>query len=45
MYSVDLTLSAAEDLNSIVDWIARNDSLEKSLHVLAQIQSKVSSFP
>jgi len=43
-YSVELTVSATEDLNDIVQWIARNDSADKALHVLDQIQSRVSSL-
>ncbi|TCO75518.1 type II toxin-antitoxin system RelE/ParE family toxin [Chromatocurvus halotolerans] len=43
-YSVELTASATEDLNDIVHWIARNDSTDKALHVLDQIQSRVLSL-
>lgn len=43
-YSVELTVSATEDLNDIVDWIARNDSVERALQVLDRIQSKVLSL-
>ena len=43
-YSVELTISATEDLNDIVEWIARNDSAEKALQVLDQIQARVSSL-
>jgi toxin ParE1/3/4 len=43
-YSVELTVSAMEDLNDIVQWITRHDSAEKALHVLDQIQARVSSL-
>jgi len=43
-YTVDLTRSAEADLNDIVDWIARNDSLAHAVHVLEQIQSKLESL-
>ena len=44
MYSVELTVSAVEDLNDIVQWIARNDSADKALTVLDQIQSRINSL-
>jgi toxin ParE1/3/4 len=40
-YTVELTRSAEADLNDIVEWIARNDSVA---HVLEQIQSKLESL-
>lgn len=43
-YSVELTLSAVDDLNDIVLWIARNDSAKKALHVLDEIQAKIKSL-
>jgi toxin ParE1/3/4 len=43
-YTVDLTRSAEADLNDIVEWIARNDSVAHALHVLEQIQSKLESL-
>lgn len=43
-YSVELTASATEDLNDIVQWIARNDSPDKALHLLNQVQSRVLSL-
>lgn len=43
-YTVELTHSAAADLNDIVEWIARNDSLESALHVLGQIQARIDSL-
>ena len=44
MYSVELTVSAVEDLNDIVQWIARNDSADKALTVLDQIQARINSL-
>ena len=43
-YAVELTRSAAADLNDIVEWIAGNDSVERALHVLGKIQSKLESL-
>ena len=43
-YTVELTRSAEADLNDIVEWIARNDSVAHALHVLEQIQSKLESL-
>jgi toxin ParE1/3/4 len=43
-YMVDLTRSAEADLNDIVEWIARNDSVAHALHVLEQIQSRLESL-
>ena len=43
-YTLELTRSARDDLNDIVDWIARNDSTEKALHVLDQIQASTESL-
>ena len=43
-YSVDLTRSAEADLIDIVEWIAGNDSTERAMHVLEQIQSKLESL-
>ena len=43
-YSVELTVSAVEDLNDIVQWIARNDSADKALNVLDQIQARIDSL-
>ena len=43
-YSVELTVSAVEDLNDIVQWIARNDSPDKALNVLDQIQARINSL-
>lgn len=43
-YSVELTLSAVDVLNDIVQWIIRNDSARKGLHLLDQIQAKINSL-
>jgi len=43
-YSVDLTRSAEADLIDIVEWIAGNDSSERAMHVLDQIQSRLVSL-
>lgn len=43
-HSVELTVSATEDLNEIVQWIARHDSADRALHVLAQIEARVTSL-
>jgi toxin ParE1/3/4 len=43
-YSVDLTWSAQADLIDIVEWIAGNDSTERAMHVLGQIQSRLESL-
>jgi toxin ParE1/3/4 len=43
-YSVDLTRSAQADLIDIVEWIAGNDSTERAMHVLGQIQSRLESL-
>ena len=43
-YSVDLTRSAQADLIDIVEWIAGNDSTERAMHVLDQIQSRLESL-
>ena len=43
-YSVELTVSAVEDLNDIVQWIARNHSADKALNVLDQIQASINSL-
>ena len=43
-YSVELTVSAVDDLNDIVQWIARNDSADKALNVLDQIQARINSL-
>ena len=43
-YSVELTVSAVEDLNDIVQWIARNDSTDKALNVLDRIQARINSL-
>ena len=43
-YSVELTLSAMDDLNDIVQWIARNDSADKALNVLDQLQARINSL-
>ena len=43
-YTVELTRSAEADLNDIVEWIARNDSVAHALHVLEQIQTRLESL-
>ena len=47
-YKVELTRSALADLDDIIDWICREDSINRALHVLDEIQSRtdsLSSFP
>jgi toxin ParE1/3/4 len=47
-YKVELTRSALSDLEDIIDWICREDSIDRALHVLDEIQSRtdsLSSFP
>jgi len=43
-YTVELTKSAEADLNDIIQWIARNDSIDRAFHVLDRIQSKLDSL-
>jgi toxin ParE1/3/4 len=43
-YTVELTRSAEADLNDIIEWITRNDSVAHALHVLEQIQSRLESL-
>ncbi len=42
--AVELTRSASLDLNDIVDWIARHDSVDNALSVLDEIQAVVQSL-
>ena len=42
--TVELTRSASLDLNDIVDWIARHDSVYNALYVLDEIQAVVQSL-
>ncbi len=47
-YEVALTRSALADLEDIIDWICREDSIDRALHVLEEIQSRtdsISKFP
>jgi toxin ParE1/3/4 len=43
-HAVELTRSAVADLDDIVAWIARKDSVESALYVLDQIQSTMDSL-
>jgi len=43
-YTVELTRSAEADLEDIIEWIARNDSIERAMHVLDKIQSRIDSL-
>ena len=43
-FTVELTKSAEADLNDIIQWIARNDSIDRAFHVLDRIQSKLDSL-
>jgi toxin ParE1/3/4 len=43
-FTVELTKSAEADLYDIIQWIALNDSSDRALHVLKQIQSKLDSL-
>jgi len=43
-FTVELTKSAEADLNDIIQWIARNDSADRAVHVLDRIQSKLESL-
>lgn len=43
-FKVELTRSAAADLEDIVDWLARNDSPGKAIQVLIKIQSRIDSL-
>ena len=44
IYSVELTRSAAADLDDTVTWIARTDSLSSAIQVLDKIQSRIDSL-
>ena len=43
-FRLELTHSAAADLQDIIEWIAGNDSVELALQVLDKIQAKVNSL-
>lgn len=43
-YKVDLTQSALVDLNDILDWISGNDSQERALNVLDEIEIRLNSL-
>jgi toxin ParE1/3/4 len=44
IHRVELARSATADLADIVEWIARNDSVENAVYVLDQIQAKTNSL-
>ena len=43
-FKVELTRSGVVDLEDIVDWISREDSVEKALHVLEEIEARTTSL-
>ena len=43
-FKVELTRSAIGDLADIVDWIFREDSIDKALHVLEEIETRTMSL-
>ena len=44
MLSIELIASAVEDLNDLVQWIARNDSADKAPNVLDRIEAMINSL-
>ena len=43
-YTIELTRSAAADLEDIVEWIARSDSSSRALQVLERIEKRIASL-